>query len=257
MAFNKIIGDSMRKLFTLAIFALTLLIAQPSVAADAFTKEQRAEIENIVRELITNKEPEILKTAIQNIQKKEMAAAEAKTKETLKSEKKRIYNDSNTPVGGNPKGKVVIVEFFDYTCGYCKRAEESIAKLVASDKDVKIIYKHFPILGPNALEAAKAALASVSQKKFQKFHDALMGSNTPLTTDKIMEIAKSVGIDTDKLKKDMADAKIQTILDDSMALGRELGVEGTPFFIVNDAIFPGILQYDQLKQIIADQKAKK
>ncbi|MCL2505633.1 MAG: DsbA family protein [Alphaproteobacteria bacterium] len=248
----------MRKsIFTIFAFAITLLIAQPSVAADVFTAEQRTEIENMIRELVTNKEPEILKTAIQNLQRKEMAAAETRIKEKLTAEKKRIYDDANTPVGGNPKGKIVIVEFFDYTCGYCKRASDVLSQLIADDKDVKILYKNFPVLGPNAVEAAKASLASNRQKKFKEFHDALMKHSGALTNDSIMEIAKTVGLDVDKLKKDMADPKIQAMLDDSMKLGRELGVEGTPFFIVNDNVFPGALQLDQFKQIIAEARSKK
>lgn len=231
--------------------------AAPQPAAAAFTDAQRAEIENIIKEYIAEKHPEVLEQGLQTLQKRERDTAESKTKEQITGEKDKIYNDSTSPISGNPKGNVTIVEFYDYQCGYCKMSEEAVERLVKEDKNIKFVYKEFPILGPVSAEASKAALASVKQNKFVAFHDAMMNKKDHLTSDMIYLIAKDVGLDVEKLKKDMNDSALNDTLNNNLKLGQDIGVHGTPMFIINDNVFPGALQYDQLKQAITDARSGK
>jgi protein-disulfide isomerase len=224
----------------------------PIAVASTFTDAQRAEIENIVKDYLVNKNPEVMAQGLQKLQQRDQEAQDAKSKEAVSTYKDAIFNDANSPVGGNPKGSVTVVEFFDYQCGYCKMSEAGVAKLLKDDKTVKFIYKDFPILGPASAEAAKAALASVKQGKYQAVHDGLMGKKDHLTSDMIYAIAKDAGVDVDKLKKDMADSSVTDEVNANLKLGQEIGVRGTPMFIVGNNIYPGALQYDQLKQAVTD-----
>jgi len=241
-------------------FAAEAPAAAPKPQAAAvigFTDAQRSDIEGIIKDYLTEKHPEVMAQGLQNLQQREQAAAEAKTKEKIVSEKDKLFNDPATPIAGNPKASVTVLEFFDYQCGYCKMAEEAVERVLKDDKDVKFVYKNFPILGPVSVEAAKAGLASVKQGKFQAFHSALMNKKEHLTSDMIYQTAKDSGLDVEKLKKDMTDPAIEETINASSKLGQDLGVHGTPFFIVNNTSFPGVLKYEQLKDAVNEARGKK
>lgn len=228
----------------------------PPTAAKTFSDADRAAIEDIIQDYLTNKHPEIIIQAAQEAQKRDQVSAESKSKEAVKTAQDKIFNDPSSPVGGNPKGDITVVEFFDYQCGYCKMSEEHVEKLLTEDKGVKFVYKDFPILGPMSTEAAKAALASVKQNKYIKFHDALMTKRDHLNDDLIYQLAKESGIDVEKLKKDMAAPEIAKTIQDNLELGSKIGVRGTPMFIIGDQVYPGaIQQYSQMKQAVADARA--
>lgn len=229
----------------------------PASAASAktFSDSEKAAIEDVVRDYLTTKHPEVLMEAMKELQRRDQATAETKAKEAVTTYKDKIFNDPNTPVGGNLKGDVTMVEFFDYQCGYCKMSEEAIQKVLKEDGKVKFIYKEFPILGPMSVTATKASLASVRQNKYIKFHDALIGKKEHLSEDIIYQTAKDVGLDVDKLKKDMADDSITKMIDANLKLGSDVGVRGTPMFIIGNQIYPGALQYDQMKKAVDDARA--
>ena len=229
----------------------------PQVAAVGFTDAQRAEIEDIIKDYLTNKHPEVMAEGMQNLQRKMHDAAEAKMKEGVNAAKEKIFNDPNSPVGGNPKGDVTVVEFYDFNCGYCKMSEEGVEKLLKDDKNVKFIYKDFPILGPVSVEAAKAAQASIKQGKFVAFHDALMNKKDHLSSEIIYQTAKDVGLDVEKLKKDMESYEVKTNLGNNMQLAQDLSIQGTPMFIVGDGIYPFAMDYEKLKQAVAAARSAK
>jgi len=195
--------------------------------------------------------------AMQELQKRDQANAEEKSEKAIKAATDKIFNNPDTPIGGNPKGDVTLVEFFDYQCGYCKMSEADVEKLLKEDKNIKLIYKDFPILGPMSATASKAALASVKQgpDKYVKMHDALMGKKDHLTEDMIFDIAKGQGLDVAKLKKDMDDDSVGKIIQANLELGGDIGVRGTPMFIVGQQVYPGAMQYDQLKKAVTDARA--
>lgn len=222
--------------------------------AAAFSDAQKSEIENIIKEYLTTKHPEVMAQGLQRLQKQEQEESEAKSKSAVTEAKDRLFNDPHSPIGGNPKGNLTIVEFYDYNCGYCKMSEESIQKLLKEDKNIKFIYKDFPILGQVSGEAAKASLASVKQGKFQAFHDALMAKKDHLSSDLITQTAKDAGVDVEKMKKDMEDQSISEIITANLKLGQDIGVRGTPMFIIGDNIYPGALKYEEMKQAVADAR---
>jgi protein-disulfide isomerase len=253
----------MRKSMLFLSAAVLIGIASLAHAAEApamtptpsFSDAQRADIEAIIKDYLTNKHPEILAEGLQNLQKHEQDEADAKSKQGVLNAKDRVFNDISSPVGGNAKGNVTVVEFYDYQCGYCKMSQDAVEKLLKDDKNVKFIYKEFPILGPASGEAAKAALASVKQGKFLAYHDALMEKKDHLNADMIYQVAKDVGIDVDKLKKDMNDNSVTDEITADLKLGQDIGVRGTPMFIVGDSIYPGAMQYDQLKKAVEDARS--
>ncbi|MFA6280468.1 MAG: DsbA family protein [Bdellovibrionales bacterium] len=248
--------------FKTLLLALSLSVL-PSLcmateAAPDFTDSQKTAIEAVVRNLLTNKEPEIVMKAAEELQKRMEKEGSAKGQAAIAKNHDKIYSDASSPVGGNPKGDVSIVEFFDYTCGYCKMGQATLVKFLAEDKNVRLVYKDFPILGEGSVVASKAALASVAQGKYVALHDALMGSKERLSEEVIKKLAKGVGIDVDKMIKDMESDKIKEILKTNHALAESLHIQGTPAFIIGDKLYPGVLSPEQLKEAVADmRKAKK
>ncbi len=154
-------------------------------------------------------------------------------------------------MSGNPKGEVTLVEFFDYRCGFCKRAAPAVTQLQKEDSRVRIVYKDFPILGEPSEMAAKAALASQAQGKHQAFHEALLGSKTEITKEELLRVAAQVGLDPNRLEADMANPEWQKVIDRNRALAKELGINGTPGFIVGTQLVPGALDVNGLKDLIA------
>ena len=214
----------------------------------------KTQIEKIIREyLIEN--PEVLEEAIRALQAKREARRQVAAQGSIQKNRKQIYEDPGDPVGGNPNGDVTIVEFFDYRCGYCKRVAPVVEEALAKDKKIRIVYKEFPVLGPNSVLAAQAALASRAQGKYIAFHKALIKAKISYDEESIMKIAAAVGIDTARLKKDMQAPRIQTQIAKNRTLARSLSIRGTPAFIVGKQIFPGALTSAQLAHMI--QAARK
>ncbi len=237
--------------FKTILAALVLgLLAVPAQAQNALTDAQKAEVEAVVRELLVKKEPEIVVRAAEAVQSKMEKEAAEKGLEAIGKNKDKLLNDPDSPVAGNPKGDVTVVVFFDYSCGYCKMAQSHVERLLAEDKNVRLVYKEFPILGPGSLKAAEAALASIPQGRYAAFHNALMESKKKLGEEDIYEIAGKVGLNVEKLKKDMKGEKIQKMIDANRALADTLGIHGTPSFIIGDKLYPGALPLDQMKKVI-------
>jgi protein-disulfide isomerase len=242
-----------------ALIGLPTLATAADAPAPAFTDAQKAAIEDIVRDLLTKKEPDLVIKAAKEMQNRMETESATKSKQAIADNKDRIFNDPNAQIGGNPKGDVTLVEFFDYQCGYCKAVEPTLVKLLQEDKNLKIIYKEYPILGEGSVIASKAALASVKQGKYLKFHEALMSAKEHFTEESVMKIAKDSGLDVEKLKKDMADDNIEKIIRANQLLGNQIEARGTPSFILGDQLLPGALPYEQMKEAISEirKEAKK
>ena len=198
--------------------------------------------------------PEVLVDAMQELERKQDSQRDAVAQKGVSENQAELYRDPDSPVGGNPNGDVVIVEFNDYQCPYCKRAYQAVKSVVGSDGKVKIVYKDIPILGEASKIAALAALAAAKQGKHQPLHNALMEFTGKLDRDKILEIAVGVGIDRAQLEKDMEDPKIKAIIDRNMALASALGVRGTPAFVIGKQFVPGAVDAAALKQLIAEAR---
>lgn len=198
--------------------------------------------------------PEVLVEAMQELERKQDGQRDATAQKVIREQQDELFHDAGNPVDGNPNGDVVIVEFNDYQCPYCKRAHLAMKSVVAADGKVKVIYKDLPILGEASKIAALAALASVKQGKHLPLHNALMEFNGKLDRDKIIEIAASVGIDRAQLEKDMEDPGLKQIIERNLALASDLGVRGTPAFVVGKQFVPGAVDAAALKQLIAEAR---
>lgn len=175
---------------------------------------------------------------------------------------KDVIDDPNTPVLGNPKGDVALVEFFDYQCPYCKAAEPRLQDLVRTDGKVKWVIKEFPILSPVSLVAARAALASVKQGKYPAYHQAMMMFKGQLTDDLVFEIAGRAGVDVARLKSEMGAPEINAHLLDNMLLARSLKLSVVPGFLVDSKVLSGVTNRTETAKIdfpaeIAAARARK
>jgi protein-disulfide isomerase len=208
-----------------------------------------------VREyLISN--PEVLVDAMHELERRQDSQRDAVAQKAITRHRAELMADPESPSGGNVDGDVVIVDFNDYQCPYCKRSHQALKSVVAADGKVKVIYKDLPILGEPSRIAALAALAAVKQGKHPAFHDALMEFTGKLDRARILEIAASVGLDVALLEKDMEDPKFKQLIDRNMALAGALGVRGTPAFVIGEQFVPGAVDAEALKQLIAGARKK-
>ncbi|MDA5193536.1 DsbA family protein [Govanella unica] len=234
--------------FVMAAVASPLMAQQ----APAFNPAQQKAIEAIVHNYILE-HPEIIPQAIEALQTKMATSAIIRNKAAL-------FNDPDSVSIGNPKGDVTVVEFFDYTCGYCKMMAPFFKRLVAADKGVRVIFKEWPVRGEIAEVASKAALASKAQglQKYLAFHDALYAVPGQLSEASIFDAATLAKLDVARLKKDMQSAEVSAIIDRNHQLGQALELRGTPALIINNRLIPGALAYEELvKQVNSARAAAK
>ncbi|MDK2745636.1 MAG: DsbA family protein [Nitrospira sp. BO4] len=194
--------------------------------------------------------PEVIVQSLQAMEAKRQAELQERQKTAVAAKQKELLHDPTSPVSGNAKGEITVVEFYDYRCGYCKKAASAVTELQKEDRRVRVVYKDFPILGEPSELAAKAALASQAQGKHQAFHEALLASHADMTKEAILKIAIRVGLDAKRLEADMADPKWQAVIEKNRALANELGISGTPGFIVGTELVPGALDLNGLKELI-------
>jgi protein-disulfide isomerase len=167
-----------------------------------------------------------------------------------------VLRDPDIPVAGNPDGDVSIVEWFDYNCPYCRKLEPELRQVVQDDGKVRLIWKDWPILGPTSVVATRMALATRYQDKYIPAHEAMMGVNSKLTEPRIKELLSGVGVDMDRLNRDLAtNAKaIDAIIARNTSQAEAFGFNGTPSFIVGKFRVPGILTMEEFGQVIADAR---
>ena len=232
------------------ILALLPLIPSPSAGESPVNRET---VENIIREYILDN-PEIVVEAIQRFQEKRQRMAEEADRESLVDLHSEIHDDPDSPVTGNLDGDVTLVEFFDYRCGVCRRVHPVVRRLVRTDPGIRRVFKVWPILGPDSVVAARAALAATRQAKFREFHNALMESKSPLEPVATLRIARSIGLDVNRLQRDMDDPAILRALERNDALATRLRLEGTPAFLIGDKIVRGGRDLDSMRGLVAEAR---
>ncbi len=221
-------------------FNMTSLTAQAT--DNNFSVKQKQEINQMIRDYILE-HPEILPEAIEILQTRVK-------REKLELNHTRLFEDGFSFVGGNKNGGFTIIEFFDYNCGYCKRALSTVERLKKEDGNLRVIYKEFPILSETSYIAAKAAMASMLQGKYERFHIALLSNSGNLTEERIYEIAREVGLDENKLVKDMTSPVLERNIQINHSIAESLNITGTPGFVIGDEIIPGALPYAELIKLI-------
>lgn len=205
-----------------------------SVAADMPKDEFDRRVHNY---LMGN--PEVIMESVNQLEARQRANEETEAQKILQARAAEISHDTASPTGGNPNGDVTLVEFFDYNCPYCRAMAPIMTKAEEDDSQLRVVYKEFPILGPNSTFAAKAALAAQRQGKYVAFHRALYQVRGAVDSNKIMEVAATLGLDVARLKSDMEDPAIQTEISKNLALAQALRINGTPGFVIGDQILRG------------------
>jgi len=195
--------------------------------------------------------PEVIPEAMQKLQDRETAKQATESGKTVAANRSAIVTPYGDAFAGNPSGDVTLVEYFDYNCGYCRASLPMLHDLVASDPKLKIVFRELPILSPESRTAARASLAAAEQGKFGAFHDALYAAG-PLSEARIAKVSAQSGVDLSKASPTRTDAEISR----NLSMARELGMTGTPSWVIGDRVFSGALPIDDMRKAIAAQRAK-
>jgi protein-disulfide isomerase len=236
--------------------ALTALMPLSQARADSFSPDQHKELERIIHDYLVS-HPDVMLDVLQAAEAKIKSDSHDKAAQSLVEHKSELLNDPNSPVAGNPQGDVTLVEFFDYRCPYCKQVEPSLEALLGEDRKLRLVYKELPVLGPDSMVASRVALAARKQGKYDAFHRDMMALKGQINEAAIFKVAGSVGLDVERLKRDMNAPEIGRMLKDNTSLAEALQIRGTPGFVIGNEIIPGAVDLGTLKEMIADARQQK
>jgi protein-disulfide isomerase len=239
----------------LAVAAVLALTAATPLQAQEFSSPQRGEIEKIVREYLIA-HPEVLQEAMSELEKRQQQAELEKARSAIKGNKEALFSSPRQVNLGNPQGDVTFVEFFDYNCGYCKRALSDMMELMKNDPKIKIVLKEFPVLGPGSVEAAQVAVAVRMQapQKYLDFHQKLLMGRGQADKARALAAAKEVGLDTARIEKDLKSEEVAKTLEESMKLAEALGLNGTPSYVIGNDVVIGAVGLATLTQKVKAQR---
>ena len=241
--------------FRLALIGL--LASAPAVAqgqSGILSAEQRPAIEAVIREYLL-KNPDVVQEALTELERRQQEAQKATQAVALREARGKLVNSANDYVIGNPAGDVTLVEFFDYNCPYCRKARSDVDALIKSDPKLRVVLKEFPVLGAASTDASRVAIAAkrgLPAGKLREFHDKLMETRGRADGERALAVAKDFGLDPGKLRKDMQDEAVATVLRENAALADQLGITGTPAFVLNDGIIAGAVGVEALQRAIAN-----
>jgi protein-disulfide isomerase len=245
---------------TALLIAAAIVMASPAVASaqtQTFSADQRQEIENIIKDYLIQ-HPEVMQDVMAELEKHQQAAETEKHRAAVVENNATLFSSPHQVVLGNPHGNVTMVEFFDYNCGFCKRALSDMLDLLKTDPNLKFVLKEFPVLGEGSVEAAHVAVAARMQdatgKKYIEFHQKLLGGHGPADKARALAVAKEVGFDMARIEKDMGSDEVKKTIDEDMKLADALGVNGTPSYVVGDEVVVGAVGLDTLKEKIAAER---
>src|SRR5258708_5348715 len=236
-----------------AVVAVALCGATAIASAQSFSEPQRGEIEKIVRHYLLS-HPEVLEEVSAELRKRQTALEALKHEAGVAKNAQAIFNSPRGVTVGNKDGDVTFVEFFDYNCGYCKRAMTDMLELMKSDSKLKVVLKEFPVLGPGSVEAAQVAVAVRMQdptgKKYLDFHQKLLGGRGQADKARALAAAKEAGLDMAKLEKDLASPEVRATLEENFKLAEDMGMNGTPSYVTGKQVVIGAVGVDNLKEKI-------
>lgn len=215
-----------------------------------------SDVEGIVSRYL-KENPEVVVDALNAYQMKMEEQSRKSYESQIKENKDHIVADKSSPVAGNPNGDVVLVEFFDYSCGYCRKVLPDIVKLVDSDKNVKLVLKELPILGPKSDDAARIALSihMIAPDKYFDFHKKVMQEKS-LDRDTLLQIAEGLGVNKDKILEKISSKEVSDTIAKNTELAKNIGIRGTPAFVINDELIPGAVDYETMEGLVKKARAK-
>lgn len=235
-----------------AAIGLGAAFAPASAQQASFTPEQKTAIEGIVKEYLV-RNPEVLQEAMTELERRQGESQKVAQQAALKETREALNNSPNGNTFGNPSGDVTLVEFFDYNCGYCKRALSDIRALTKGDAKLRVVLKDFPVLGPDSVEASRVAMAvkqQISGDKLFEYHTRLLTTRGRVGADRALALAKEMGLDVARVQKDMTGPAVLEAIDDGRRLAEKLAINGTPAFIIGQEVIPGAVPGSVLKQAI-------
>jgi protein-disulfide isomerase len=241
------------RLLAPALIALAMCGMPPAAAAESFSETQRGEIESIVRNYLIA-HPEVLEEAMGELSKRQAVAEAEKHEASVTSNADKIFNSPRGVVLGNKDGDVNFVEFFDYNCGYCKRAMADMLDLMKADPKLKVVLKEFPVLSQGSVEAAQVAVAvrmqDPSGKKYLDFHQRLLGGRGQADKAHAIAAAKEAGLDTARIEKDLTSPEVRATLEENLKLAEAMGMNGTPSYVIGKQVVIGAVGLESLKEKI-------
>ncbi|MDB5371255.1 MAG: DsbA-like protein [Roseomonas sp.] len=248
------------RLATLALLGLCaatpVLAQEPAVAPaagpapGALSPAQRQEVVEVLRQAL-RQDPSILREALAAVQAAQQQDRQTAQRDAIAARADALLRNPADPVKGNPQGDVTLVEFFDARCGYCKVLHPTMEQLLKSDRNIRVVLKDLPILGPNSVLASRALLAAQRQGKYLPLQDALMRLRGEPTEAVLKTEAERAGLDWARLRRDMDDPAIQQRLEGNLALAHDLSIEGTPALIIGGTLVPGAVDLATLQQLVA------
>jgi protein-disulfide isomerase len=235
----------------LVVATLITAVAAIPAQAQTFSAEQREEIGSIIKDYLLA-HPELMQDVMNELDKRQQAVEAEKHRSAVAENKATLFNSPHQVVLGNPQGNVTMVEFFDYNCGFCKRALPDMLSLLKTNGNLKFVLKEFPVLGEGSVEAAHVAVAARMQdttgKKYLEFHQKLLGGRGPADKMRALAVAKEVGFDMARIEKDMSSDEVKKTIDEDMRLADALGVNGTPSYVVGDEVVVGAVGLEALRE---------
>ncbi len=250
-------SDSSNRFLIFVVLVLTVVATSAMTATFMKSGASDGALGDKVAQFIIEN-PEVVANALRQAQKIEQERLQREAEKAITGKREELEADEGTPVVGNPNGDVTVVEFFDYNCGYCKKIADDLAKLIEADKNVKIVLKEFPILGPSSETAARAGMAAyrLDKEKYFAFHvEMLKGSARDEAA--MLKLAEKVGYKADKMKKEMASEEITKQLAKHRELAAAVGIRGTPSFIINGQLQRGAMDFAALKGLVENARAAK
>jgi protein-disulfide isomerase len=252
----------MKKLLSLAIILVMSFAVISCDSGKKLSKSEKKAVEKVVHDYLVNN-PEILIEMSKKLQQKggaggaggPQAANPQQDAKTIADNKAALFNDKNTPFVGNPNGKLVVVEFFDYNCHFCRNVAPNVQRLIKENKDVKIVFKELPILGASSQVAARTALVvhDTAPKKYFDYYVALMSHEGQKDEAALVGMLNKLGLNGKSILEKAKDDKYAKLIADNQALAGKLGIRGTPAFVLNDKLVRGAVDYDQMKAILTSK----
>jgi protein-disulfide isomerase len=236
-----------------ALMSLVALAPVATAQPATFTEQQKQAIGQIVRDYLLQN-PELLQEVMAELEKRQSEQQRVSQASALKEWRQTLLNAPHSIIAGNPQGDVTLIEFFDYNCGYCKRALSDVRTLAKADPKLRIVLKDFPVLGPDSVEASRVSLAVKNQLQGDKlfdYHTKVLETRGRVNGERAMAVAKEMGVDMARLQKDIESPDVRAALQENVGLGDKLGLTGTPAFIIGEEIIPGAVGLEPLKQVVA------
>ncbi|MGH1378596.1 MAG: DsbA family protein [Alphaproteobacteria bacterium] len=233
---------------TMGVCGAALCAPMHDARAEAFNPEQVKELESLFKKFLSEN-PELILKSVDDFRVSEEKKTQQSAQENL-ANYAEYFADNGLPIAGNPDGDVTLIEYFDYNCGYCRKAYADVMTLLKEDKNLRVVFQEMPILSPSSKIMAEYAMAAHEQGKYFEMHQALMDYRGGQGDEAYIKLATDLGLDIEKLKADAKSASISASIDKSSSMAKDLGIRGTPGFVIGNEIYPGYIGIDSLRKAV-------